>query len=181
MATCADDHCRKEFTPRVWNGPEQRYCTTSCKNAHYQRGRRKVQGDHCRALAKKSRKHNKEKIRARAKAYRKNNRESLRAAAKARYKADRDRIRAARWLTRFGITPEEYDARLAAQGGHCAICPSTTPVKGKFFHVDHDHETGKVRGLLCMNCNTGLGHFKDSTGLLRAAAEYLTTRGTKER
>jgi hypothetical protein len=58
---------------------------------------------------------------------------------------------------------------IEAQGGLCAICegPLERP------HVDHDHETGKVRGVLCFNCNGGLGKFADSADLLQRAAEYL--------
>jgi Recombination endonuclease VII len=70
---------------------------------------------------------------------------------------------------RYGITAEEADAMLASQGGLCAVCRSA-PAQ----HVDHDHVTGKVRALLCFNCNGGLGQFKDDPGLLRAAAEYVS-------
>ncbi len=74
----------------------------------------------------------------------------------------------------YGMTIEDYDSMLRQQGGACAICrrePSTG--NGKVLHVDHDHATGRVRGLLCTNCNTGLGHFRDSTDALAAAAAYL--------
>lgn len=74
----------------------------------------------------------------------------------------------------YGITPERYDTMLAAQGGHCAICPAKEPGgRGKFFHVDHDHTTGKVRGLLCHRCNTALGLFQDSPAALKLAIKYL--------
>lgn len=56
----------------------------------------------------------------------------------------------------------------AEQSGLCAIC-GTAPAA----HVDHDHATGKVRGLLCFNCNGGLGQFKDQIGVLNAAVRYL--------
>ena len=76
------------------------------------------------------------------------------------------------------ITPEQYDAMLAAQGGHCAICPATEPGrKRKYFCVDHDHETKEIRGLLCGSCNSGLGYFKDRPTFLRAAADYLESYG----
>jgi hypothetical protein len=75
---------------------------------------------------------------------------------------------------KYGITPAEYDAMLAAQGGVCLICrekPGDLPL-----HVDHDHETGAVRSLLCVRCNNALGLFQESRDLFRAAAEYLDYR-----
>ncbi len=69
---------------------------------------------------------------------------------------------------RYGITAEEADAMLEAQGALCAIC-RTAPAA----HVDHDHDTGEVRELLCFNCNGGLGQFKDDPEVLRAAADYV--------
>lgn len=77
----------------------------------------------------------------------------------------------------FGITLADYDAMLADQGGKCAICrgdqTATRWGNGTPFHVDHCHDTGKVRGLLCAECNTGLGKFKDSVVTLIRAAEYV--------
>jgi hypothetical protein len=69
---------------------------------------------------------------------------------------------------RYGLTVEEADALLAAQGGVCAICKTAPAV-----HVDHDHATGAVRALLCFNCNGGLGQFKDNPLALHAAAYYV--------
>jgi predicted nucleic acid-binding Zn ribbon protein len=93
------------------------------------------------------------------------------------------RTQSARWRVKspgymrqylYGITAEEYDALLAAQEGRCAICGSPDwPGKGNRPHIDHDHETGRIRGLLCNNCNTGLGQFKDDPQRLRAAIRYL--------
>lgn len=80
----------------------------------------------------------------------------------------------------YGMTAEEFDARLAAQGGVCAICG--TPEwngKGDHPHVDHCHETSQVRGLLCRGCNNGLGNFGDDPARLRAAADYLEAHSAR--
>lgn len=60
---------------------------------------------------------------------------------------------------------------LEAQGGMCAVC--VQPLSISKSHVDHDHGTGGVRGILCFNCNGGLGQFKDDPERLRRAAQYL--------
>jgi Recombination endonuclease VII len=72
---------------------------------------------------------------------------------------------------RYGIGAVEFDELVRQQGGSCAICGRPDPE-----HVDHDHETGKVRGILCFNCNGGLGQFRDSIDALLAAAAYLDAR-----
>jgi hypothetical protein len=80
-------------------------------------------------------------------------------------------------LARHGITPEEYDVKLASQDGRCAICGNPPNPQGiraaSCLHLDHDHATGVHRDLLCVNCNQGLGRFKDDPDLLRAAADYI--------
>ena len=82
-----------------------------------------------------------------------------------------------KYLKRYGITHADYERILKAQGGVCAICESTETKKWDHFSVDHNHETGEVRGLLCATCNTGLGQFQDAPDLLIKAANYLTLRG----
>lgn len=81
-------------------------------------------------------------------------------------------------LEKFGLTPEDYDRMLAEQGGVCAICRG--PESGKAYGggvkrlaVDHCHATGLVRGLLCGNCNKGLGNLGDSPERMREAARYV--------
>lgn len=73
---------------------------------------------------------------------------------------------------KYGITVEDYEAMLTAQEGGCAICRAPEP-EGQSLHVDHDHDTGAVRGLLCFNCNAGLGKFGENIDLLIAAVVYL--------
>lgn len=73
----------------------------------------------------------------------------------------------------YGISYQEYLTMLEAQGGCCAICGTDDTGKRKAFAVDHCHETGNVRGLLCSNCNTGIGNLRDDIGLLERAIEYL--------
>ena len=73
--------------------------------------------------------------------------------------------------SKYGISAEEYDEMLLEQGGVCVIC-SAEPGKRR-LSVDHCHSEGHVRGLLCQNCNAGLGMFQDNPDLLLAAANYL--------
>ena len=77
----------------------------------------------------------------------------------------------------FGITSDEYYEILKRQDGVCAICkqPETRTFKGSVrrLAVDHDHSTGKIRGLLCGACNTGLGLFDDDPEILKTALGYL--------
>jgi hypothetical protein len=73
----------------------------------------------------------------------------------------------------YGITLEDYDRMLSDQGGKCAICGTDNPGSNEtHFHVDHDHDTRKVRGLLCERCNIGIGYF-DTPVSLERAANYL--------
>ena len=77
-------------------------------------------------------------------------------------------------LKRYGLTLDDFDALVSSQDGKCAICEEELVfgVTGGGA-VDHDHETGKVRGLLCRLCNVGVGHFRENTRLLAKAITYL--------
>lgn len=72
----------------------------------------------------------------------------------------------------YGISLEDYEETLAKQGGVCKVCLGPALGKGA-YHVDHDHKTGKIRGLLCHKCNVALGMVQDSKGHLVALIEYL--------
>lgn len=76
----------------------------------------------------------------------------------------------------FGIGLKDYNEMLVKQGGCCAICGTDSCSTGKSFAVDHDHQTGRIRGLLCRSCNTALGQFKDSIAMLQEAIKYLLPR-----
>jgi hypothetical protein len=93
-------------------------------------------------------------------------------------RTDPDRIarRRDRHLRRvFGISLVEYEEMLTKQGRVCAICKG--PSGSRYYHVDHDHSTNAIRGLLCGQCNRGLGFFYDSPRLLIAARDYLVALG----
>lgn len=77
-----------------------------------------------------------------------------------------------RWLKRYGLTVEQYDTMLADQGSACAICRRTDP-GARGWCVDHCHDTGQVRGILCMGCNSAIGHLSHDPDTLRAAIAYL--------
>ncbi len=74
---------------------------------------------------------------------------------------------------RYGITSKDYEEMLIAQEYRCAICMVDKCSTGRNFAVDHNHTTGKVRGLLCSLCNKGIGSLRDSRALLIKAANYL--------
>ena len=76
---------------------------------------------------------------------------------------------------KYGITLEDYNRMLEDQGGTCMTCPSTPESQrhGR-LHVDHNHDTGEVRGLLCHNCNTALGLLNEDISTLSALITYLT-------
>lgn len=76
-------------------------------------------------------------------------------------------------LTRYHVVPDDYQALLDKQQNRCAICECELDPEKNRTVVDHCHSTKEVRGILCRECNSGLGHFKDSNGRLAQAAKYL--------
>lgn len=98
--------------------------------------------------------------------------------AQKRYAGNRKPNRELGLKYRYGLTLEQYDLIWEAQEGVCVICGKpeiTERTPGVVFSlcVDHDHKTGRIRGLLCRRCNAGLGNFKDSADNLTRAAAYL--------
>ena len=74
---------------------------------------------------------------------------------------------------RYGLTREQYDAMIEEQGNKCRICGVEFGDRHT-IHIDHSHTTGKVRGLLCCNCNKALGNVKDSIDILQGMIKYLS-------
>lgn len=133
-----------------------------------------------RAYANAYNEAHREKVKAQLRARYANNRAKVCASQKAYREKNRERVKACQRNSdlrhRFGIDLEAFNLMVEMQGGKCAICHEPFQT-GKGTHVDHDHATGKVRGLLCSKHNMGIGYFQDSPALLRAAAGYLERHG----
>lgn len=104
-------------------------------------------------------------------------RDAKRAADRTAYHADKRRHRDAYLRRTFGVSLDRYEELLARQANCCAIC-ATPCSSGRALAVDHDHSTGKPRGLLCSNCNNGLGRFRDDVARLANAIAYLESYTT---
>jgi len=125
---------------------------------------------------------NKESRKEKAKKYRDDNKDMLREKHRNDYYANKsrynDQSRRQRLRDRFGLTIEEYNTLLDSQNGLCKICGEKKLAKNQTrMGVDHCHDTGTIRGILCNNCNTALGYFNDSVDLLSNAIKYILTHG----
>lgn len=112
---------------------------------------------------------------ARAKRWQQENAERVNAKQRARRAMPeaKRRARAEHLMRKFGMTIEQYDAMLEAQGGGCFIC-GRPPREDISLHIDHDHSTGMVRGLLCFRCNNAIADFNEDPTVLRKAIRYLS-------
>jgi len=168
------DYCGTEFTPKQVKPGQRRYCSNACKtSAGYWRKRPREERE-CPICGTDMTDRRRDIKWC-----------SDKCANEAARRDGRLKARTRRaLLARYGLTQETYDSLLAEQGGGCAICGSPDPKThhGK-WQIDHDHSccsTGAkrtcgqcVRGLLCQQCNLGLGHFEDNAERLEAAARYL--------
>jgi hypothetical protein len=105
-----------------------------------------------------------------------NNKDRLNMINKQYYYDNREKALAAAWeknITKFGMTIDEYYALEKKQNGRCAICKTDRPGGRGRWHIDHNHETGQVRGLLCQKCNMGLGLLEHNYERLVRAHQYL--------
>lgn len=112
----------------------------------------------------KKRAENREAYNASQREYRKNTPTEKRRADRKRYHL----------MQAYGITVEQYEEMYEKQERCCAICKDELPKHGKNVHVDHCHETGNVRGILCSRCNTGIGQLRHDPRIIEAAITYLT-------
>jgi len=127
---------------------------------------------------------NKEKIKEYNNNYKNLNKDRLMMKAKEWINKNPDRIKEInikeKMSTRYGITPSDYAKILISQGGVCAICGIDTPGRCGRFHIDHCHDTGVVRGLLCSRCNMGIGQLRDSVEIMLSAIRYLESNRAME-
>ncbi len=89
------------------------------------------------------------------------------------YAARQEAVRKHKLKVKYGITPEDFGLMFDEQGGVCGICPRPLEVGSYKTHVDHDHKTGRVRGLLCLQCNTALGKLGEDESIILSMLEYV--------
>jgi hypothetical protein len=129
--------------------------------------------EHVILKTKEYRNKNKEKIKLKSKKYCDNNKEKINLKTKEYRMNNKEKSKTYILKRRYNITLEEYNKLFNKQNGKCAICGKHQSELKKILSVDHNHETGKIRGLLCYNCNNGLGCFKDNKNILKSAENYL--------
>lgn len=134
--------------------PECKACAKAAMAARY-----RANPEPARERAKRWNRENRERYDARMREYRESGRKAI---------SDRR----SHLKRTYNITVEEYDEMLTAQGGVCAIC-GRAPRDDISLHVDHCHDTGDIRGILCFRCNNALGDFGHDGRLLQAAADYV--------
>lgn len=145
---------------------------------HYEKyGRVYYENNRDKIKARSARRYeeNKDKILARNKAWYLANKEKYKATVKAWRAKNPEKCRLMRIKAMYRIEPSEYMAMVKAQGGLCAVCRHRK-LEGwgrRELCLDHDHKTGKVRGLLCNPCNVALGHLRDDLEIARALVAYL--------
>lgn len=138
-----------------------------CKNGHNLDETLKIENGvkRCRICRNESAKRSRDKCKERQRLWQRNS-----------YKNNPDTWKSKALKLKFGITLEQFNQMYNDQQGKCKICNRTSEETGdsRRLAVDHCHKTGIIRGLLCGNCNRGLGAFQDSEELLALAAKYLS-------
>ena len=117
-----------------------------------------------------------ERVRKSDHKFRQNNTDKVRMKTREWQSQNQDKMRVYNWRAQgIDITYTQYQEILSQQGSRCAICKIHESKLTKSLCVDHDHNTGRVRGLLCQTCNDGIGRFDDNIELLKVAIDYLMT------
>jgi len=130
--------------------------------------------ERCNAYQKQWHAKNMDKVRASRTKWIKNNKDKVRASFNAWRKRNPEWTRDQHYRLKFGITLDQYNSMGDAQNWVCKICgQKQSEHPSKALCLDHDHATGKVRGLLCFACNRGLGGFRDNPEWLMNACKYL--------
>ncbi len=128
-------------------------------------------------IKKKWNKNNPDKVKEMSKKWKETNPEKKKEINNKWAKANPDKVRNTRLKTKYNITIEDYNQMFDNQKGCCAICNTHQSELKKILYVDHNHDTGEVRGLLCHICNSILGYAKDNTEILNNAIKYLNRCG----
>lgn len=164
MRTCTK--CKKEKPKTEFNRHSS--CNeglhTQCKSCCYERSNdwAKRNPDKVRGYCKSWEMRNRQRRSTLAAIWRKNNKDK-----------HRESVRWAFIKREYGLTRDSFSSLLLSQGGGCAICGTSNPGGVGSFHVDHNHITGVVRGLLCSNCNVAIGFLSDSASIAMRAMLYL--------
>lgn len=160
---------------------EQRPATRDWFNKHGRGGLRPECRECQKAYGRAYRIRHRDELNARAATYRAANRETLAAKSREYHGRNREdilvRMRASSLKHEYGLSPEQYMDIFDSQDGVCCLCGSEPRTKS--LRVDHCHDTGQIRGLLCATCNSALGTFGDSIEGLRKAIAYLESVGAR--
>jgi hypothetical protein len=169
-------HCRDCFRGKRrkaqlrWNRKNRH------KRAEIDRRSRRKHASRVAARKKKWRQENPEKVRAEKRRHHEKHKDKIQERLKVWREANPDYDRERSLWKNYGLTIEGYNAIFKSQGGRCAIClqKEVSGKRSKRLAVDHCHETGRIRGLLCQRCNRALGLLKDDKNVLANAITYLS-------
>ena len=157
-------------TSTITNQSRKRFCSASCKQRHRRKTNPIENRDKMRAWRAKNPERTREIARASAKRQWLRDPEKFRRANRERYRQKREVILANKRRRDYGLEHDEYLAMLAAQEGCCAICRDPA---SETLYVDHNHTTGRIRGLLCRTCNLAIGYIHDKPSVALAMQQYL--------
>lgn len=174
---CSNGHLLTEETTYVYLTPSKKTFTRRCRvcmkayNKTFREATPELQAAYGRKNGRAYRERHKEELRLK--------RAANSAERKRRYAANPEKNRREHLLRKYGITEDVVTELFDAQGGRCAICHIAIAARvqeahqNDTAHIDHCHDTNKVRGLLCRLCNLGIGNLKDDPVRLRRAADYI--------